>query len=32
LSNKWLDSCNLFRETDALMVAIQDGILPTRNY
>jgi hypothetical protein len=31
-SNKWLDSCNLFRETEALMIAIQDGVLPTRNY
>jgi frataxin-like iron-binding protein CyaY len=30
-SNKWLDSCNLFRETKALMIVIQDGVLPTRN-
>jgi hypothetical protein len=32
LSNKWLDSCNLFSEMEALMIAIQDGVLPTRNY
>jgi frataxin-like iron-binding protein CyaY len=31
-SNKWLVSCNLFRETEELMIAIQDGVLPKRNY
>jgi hypothetical protein len=30
--NKWLDQGELFRETEAYMVAIQDGVIPTRNY
>jgi hypothetical protein len=31
-SNKWLDRGELFRETEAYMVTIQDGVIPTRNY
>jgi hypothetical protein len=31
-SNKWMDQGELFCETEAYMVAIQDGVIPTRNY
>jgi hypothetical protein len=31
-SNKWFDRGELFRETETYMVAIQDGVMPTRNY
>jgi hypothetical protein len=31
-SNKWFDRVELFRETEAHMVTIQDGVIPTRNY
>jgi hypothetical protein len=31
-SNKWMDQGELSRETDAYMVAIQGGVIPTRNY
>lgn len=31
-SNKWLDQGVLFRETEAFVVAIQDRVIPTRNY
>lgn len=31
-SNNWLHRGDLFRETEAYMIAIQDNVLPTRNY
>jgi hypothetical protein len=31
-SNKWLDGGELFCETEAYMVAIRDGVIPTWNY
>lgn len=32
VSNSWLSFGNLFPETEGFMVAIQDQVLPTRNY
>jgi len=31
-SNKWLTNADLFAETDGFLTAIQDQVIPTRNY
>ena len=31
-SNKWLTNADLFAETESFLTAIQDQVIPTRNY